>query len=135
MRALSRSAIFVALVALSTPRSVRCQDHSLASLEQRIVLLERKNLELEQRVRDLEAVSKGSPVKAQSVPTTGNWRDIANWRRLKRGMSMDQVRELLGEPDRVDGGGVAYWHWGKGAEAATVTFIADELAEWSEPRR
>jgi hypothetical protein len=50
----------------------------------------------------------------------GNWRDVANWRQLKKGMKMDQVKDLLGEPDKVMASATLtlwYWGWGEGVSA------------------
>ena len=66
--------------------------------------------------------------------TSAKWRDVQNWRRLRRGMTMDEVRALLGEPERVQalGGVITHWYWDSGAD---VSFDAsDKLESWSEPR-
>ena len=46
-------------------------------------------------------------------------------------MTTAEVRALLGEPERVDGGYVTNWHW----TDANVVFIDGEPKSWSEPRR
>jgi hypothetical protein len=45
-------------------------------------------------------------------------------------MKPDQVRALLGEPERVDAGGVTFWHWAN----AYVSFMDGKVYGWSEPR-
>jgi len=45
-------------------------------------------------------------------------------------MKPDQVRALLGEPERVDAGGVTFWRWAN----AYVSFIDGKVYGWSEPR-
>jgi hypothetical protein len=45
---------------------------------------------------------------------------------------MDEVRALLGEPERVNAGYVTTWHY---PHLSQVTFIADKADGWSEPRR
>jgi hypothetical protein len=56
---------------------------------------------------------------------------ISSWRQLKRGMSESQVRSILGEPGKIDGGAFAFWRYKNGG---TVTFYQDKLDSWSEPR-
>lgn len=56
---------------------------------------------------------------------------ISSWRQLKRGMSESQVRSILGEPGKIDGGTFAFWRYKNGG---TVTFYQDKLDSWSEPR-
>jgi cytoskeletal protein RodZ len=56
---------------------------------------------------------------------------ISSWRDLKRGMSESQVRSILGEPGKIDGGTFAFWRYKNGG---TVTFYQDKLDSWSEPR-
>lgn len=55
----------------------------------------------------------------------------ANWRQLRTGMSMDEVRALLGEPEHVEGGTMTYWRWTN----AEVQFYRGKLDGWSEPKR
>lgn len=56
---------------------------------------------------------------------------ISSWRQLKRGMPESQVRSILGEPGKIDGGTFAFWRYKNGG---TVTFYQDKLDSWSEPR-
>jgi hypothetical protein len=46
-------------------------------------------------------------------------------------MTTDEVRELLGEPERVDGGPRTIWYWAD----ADVVFVSGKLLSWSEPKR
>ncbi len=130
MTAILRTALLAALgVAASTPAVAAGQETSTASLLRRIELLERANADLERRVRELEALIKREPSRAQPI-ASGNWQDISNWRQMRKGMKPDQVRALLGEPVRVDAGHRTYWRW----PDADVYFDDGRLAGWSEPR-
>jgi len=93
--------------------------------------LERRIVDLEKRVSELEAISNGTPSKASRIPTSGNWKVLQNWRQLRTGMSYDEVRTLLGEPENIDGGKIAHWYWG--SKKAHVVFMSDKLYSWSEP--
>jgi hypothetical protein len=130
MTAILRTALLAALAAASIPAVTAGQDTSAASLLRRIELLEGANTDLDRRVRELEAVIKSEPSQGQPIPASTRWRDLANWRRLHLGMKMDEVRALLGEPERVDAGYVTFWRW----PGANVSFISGKLDGWSEPR-
>lgn len=132
MTAMLRAALLAALTAASIPTVAAGQDTSTASLLRRIEVLERANTDLERRVSELEALLKSAPSQSQPIPSPTKWQDLANWRRLRRGMSMDKVRALLGEPDRVDVPFYTFWRW----PGAWVQFDRDgKLDGWSEPSR
>jgi len=55
---------------------------------------------------------EASPKAVQQPIVTGEgWKSLANWRKLKQGMSEHDVRALLGEPVRICGGDVALWEY------------------------
>ena len=78
---------------------------------------------------------KTPPAKtSQSKPSVNQQKqstDLSSWRQLKKNMSEEQVRALLGEPAKVDGGTFAFWHYKSGG---TITFYNDKLDSWTEPR-
>ena len=78
---------------------------------------------------------KAPPAKtSQSKPIANQQQqssDLSSWRQLKKNMSEEQVRALLGEPAKVDGGTFAFWHYRSGG---TVTFYNDRVDSWTEPR-
>jgi hypothetical protein len=91
----------------------------------RVEQLEKEVQTLKLRLSAIEAalgntMKQGSGLKALSA-----------WRQLKQDMSPNEVRGILGEPDRIDGGGVAYWYYPK---EGRVTFIRDRVHGWDEPR-
>lgn len=61
---------------------------------------------------------------------TGLWSSIENWRRLQRDMGYDEVREILGEPERIEGGTFTHWYYPNGGMAV---FYDDDLDRWKEP--
>jgi hypothetical protein len=90
-----------------------------------VLMLRAVPADLERRVRELEALVTVAAPRTQ---------DMQNWRGLRFGMTMDQVRTLLGEPERVDAGSrFTFWHWG---DLAYVQFESrsGRLESWSEPR-
>jgi hypothetical protein len=129
-----RVAVLTALVAFSIPAVAAGQQPSDDSLLRRIDLLERRSSDLEQRVRELEAVIKGEPSRDLPVPTSAKWRDLQNWRRLRRGMNMNEVRALLGEPERVQTMTFGtWWYFGNPIAAKVELDDRSKLQGWSEP--
>lgn len=114
---------FVASISIAIPIEAAEQDKNNR--------LERRILDLEKRVSKLEAISKGAPQGDSRGPTSSNWKDLKNWRQLRVGMSYDEVRTLLGEPEKIEGGNVAFWYWDN--RRASVGFISEKLYSWSEP--
>src|SRR5258708_32563060 len=102
MIAVVRVALLSAIVAASTAAVAGGQESSSDSLNRRIVLLERKVADLEQRVRELETLIKVEPSRDRPVPASAKWRGPTNRRRLRRGVDMDQGRALIREPERMD---------------------------------
>ena len=63
------------------------------------------------------------------------WKDPANWRRVRPGMSKGQVEALLGLPAKEDGG---QWYYlgsvaGSGEVAGYVCFISEQVNHASPP--
>ena len=126
----------VAIVALVVaPTSATAQQTDVTTLLARLEQLERTVGVLERRIAVLEAAAPAPPVgQAQPATSPGSWRELANWRQLERGMTADQVRAILGEPDRVEAGAFTRWYWGDIFDGGNVTFYLRELDGWSEPR-
>lgn len=68
----------------------------------------------------------------KTVVSDEGWKSVSNWRKLKSGMGYDEVRKILGEPHRIEGGIVARWSYQNGSKA---TFVSDELQSWEEPKQ
>jgi hypothetical protein len=83
--------------------------------------------------KDSESSEPNRVSDADGIEITGEgWKSVSNWRKLKTDMEYDEVRMILGEPHRIDGGGVARWYYQNGGKA---TFIGDKLQSWEEPRK
>ena len=105
---------------------------SFASDSDRIAQLEKEVLELKLRLTNLEAPQKKSGINQRMAASNDGWKSLANWRSLKKGMSYDDVRGVLGEPATIRASGVLTF-WGY-ANRGTVTYFDDRLDGWSEPR-
>ena len=138
MTRMLRAAFLAVLLSISIPEAAGAQQATIDSLRCRADVLERTTADLERRVRELEAIIKGEPSRERSiVPASANAREIQNWRRLRRGMTMDEVRTLLGEPEKVDAGPyMTYWYWDyPGGAEVSFNSRSGKLEGWSEPRR
>ena len=135
-----RVAVIAAMTAFCLPALAAGQQPSVDSLRRRIDSLERRAADLERRVGALEALIRTEPSQERSLPTASKWQNLANWRRLRVGMSMDGVRALLGEPERVNALGVGtFWYWAEG-QGVTDTYVLFDprtgmVRGWSEPGR
>ena len=137
MRIVSIPSLLAIVALVVAPTSVAAQQADVTALLARLEQLERTVRVLERRIAVLEAPAPAPPVgQAQPATDPGSWRELANWRQVQRGMPMDQVRVLLGEPDRVESVVFTYWYWGDRYEGGNVYFDADSrrVVGWSEPR-
>ena len=129
MTPIFRAALVAGMALTVTPVIAAGQDTTRAGLLRRVALLEMANADLARRVRALEAAVGKEPSLGEPVTTSAKWRDLANWRQLRMGMRMNEVRALLGEPERVDAGPLTFWRW----PAGDVVFTDDKVSGWSEP--
>lgn len=85
---------------------------------------------IKQRLNKLESAQRISTADTKPAVTGSGWRSLASWRQLKNEMSPIDVRGLLGEPLRIEGGSVAKWYYQNGG---ALMFIGDKLSQWKEP--
>ena len=74
---------------------------------------------------------QGQDDKKKLSVTEDGWKSVANWRKLTTDMGTTALQEILGEPERIDGGTVAFWSYENGGK---VSFIEGRVSSWSEPR-
>jgi hypothetical protein len=116
-----------------------------ARADDRVAKLEARIQQLELRVQKLEALltlaeafppnslpPKGSPTNAKPV---GNSRDVANWRRIKRGMTIDQLIAILGKPTSVTiiSDNELWFYKGKSGLGSVSLDKNDRVQRWSSP--
>jgi outer membrane protein assembly factor BamE (lipoprotein component of BamABCDE complex) len=98
----------------------------------RIDQLEKEIQETKLRILKLESLLS-TPSTAQIPVTSGEgWKSVTSWRKLANGMSTGDVRKLLGEPHRLDGGSIANWYYENGGR---ITFYNEKVDRWTEPRQ
>jgi len=104
---------------------------SMASDSDRITQLEKEVHELKKRLTFLESPVNKAVIQKSTVTNDG-WKNLANWRSLKKGSSYDEVRTILGEPEKVSASGsITVWYY---LNRSDVIFIRDKLDGWNEPR-
>ena len=133
---MSRQIILVSVVVIVVAGSlllaggaVRTQEKPL---EERVADLEKDVSALYARVERLEHPKP----RAQFVPShteQGLSIDKAPWRSLQKGMGKDEIRKVLGEPDRIDQLGTReIWYYTGGGQ---ITLDETGAAvSWSEPK-
>jgi hypothetical protein len=99
---------------------------------QRLDQLENEIRELKQRISALESPRRGSRDSSLPITPGDGWKTVDNWRKLRRGMRPIEVRRVLGEAHRVEGGYFTRWFY---QNDGVVTFANEELNEWKEPPR
>ena len=63
---------------------------------------------------------------------TGGWGKALKWKALRKGMTPDQVRGLLGEPDRI-ANNIRHVAWKYGDGEVKFTRSGDEVTGWKAP--
>ena len=116
----------------STTTSVSAmQSESTEIGSKKIDQLERKVRNLEARISALEKKFSGFGEADKAVIAGEGWKSLANWRKLKTGMSYDAVEKILGSAQNIDGGDIARWYYKNGG---IVTFMDGRVYRWDEPR-
>ena len=103
-------------------------------IETRVSYLERKILDLERRIEELEQLLKQSKSEERPSFELGDVSKL--WRSLRIGMTMGEVRKLLGEPHRIDASQVLGESWWYRYEYKSGNIRFDShgrIKAWSEP--
>jgi len=118
--------VFLVIIALFAYSLSANQSDEVKNLKARIAALEN-------RVAKLEALVGNS--KTNEIEYSEKWKDRTIWRKLKIGMTKDQVRQLLGEPRKIDAGSaLTYWYYSKETWHCYIRFdSSNRIAGWTEP--
>jgi hypothetical protein len=95
-RLFSGLGILVVFALFSTPVFSQSLDQKVKELEKKIAQLEQRIVKLEETIVELQ--------KTQARPAAASaskWKDKANWRLLKKGMSKSEAGQILGTPPKV----------------------------------
>ena len=61
---------------------------------------------------------------------------LSSWRQISKGLTREQVRSILGEPRKIEGGSFESWFYGSGSymgAPSSVSFYLNGVYSWSEP--
>jgi thymidylate synthase len=118
---------FAVTLAWGQPLIAQTQQDEVSQLRQ-------KNMELENRVKELEALLKECvEAKKNQFPEDRGWENKKNWRSLESGMNEDQVKKILGEPVKVIKGVKTLWYY-PNLYGGYVSFDdKGRLVGWNEP--
>ena len=119
-----RKIVFIVLLAFAAYASADDND--------RLDVLEKEMVEVKARLSKLEAVLNKPSDTTKTTLSGDGWKHLANWRKLSTDMTPSDVRRILGEPHRLNGGTIARWHYKNGGE---VMFYRDKIERWREPLR
>jgi outer membrane protein assembly factor BamE (lipoprotein component of BamABCDE complex) len=120
------SLLVPALVVGCAWASLSYADPNTEETAKRISKLEASVSSLEAKVAALEAALAQDHSDSGNIPSRP---DKAKWRSLSKGMTKKQVRNILGEPARIEAlGSFEYWRY-----PPMVTFHDDRLYGWEEP--
>jgi hypothetical protein len=140
--ALTLCMIISATPALAEVEELKAEIRALAAkverYEARIAALEREVANLRESLGPADTVNKSAKGKAPTGPQ--GWKNKANWRRIKSGMSPSQVQGILGSPTHREGqlDNIGSWRYegyvnGVGQLSGNVSFLHNQVLLVSEP--
>ena len=109
------------------PQIVTAQDDDILILQQKIS-------DLEKRIKDLETILM-LPTESEKLLTGTNqgWQNKKNWRSLRTGMTLEEVRDTLGEPIKTIKGVKTLWYY-PNIYCGYVSFDEEGYVNaWGEP--
>lgn len=98
----------------------------------RVDQLEKDLREVKAQLAKLESLIIAPNIAQKSLDSSDGWKSVINWRKLTKGMSPSEVRKILGEPHRLDGGTIARWFY---QNDGRVLFYDEKVEQWTEPRQ
>lgn len=108
--------------------SANAQEATIEQLNQKIE-------QLENRVSILESIiANSNKKKSKQANVTAVAPKLQSWRKLKKNMTFDDVIDILGEPLRINSGGITYWYYSKDFSHSYVSFYQDVVDGWKEPK-
>jgi outer membrane protein assembly factor BamE (lipoprotein component of BamABCDE complex) len=128
IKSITLSAVFFLCVTLTAYASSNdSDDNDIKNLKQRIT-------ELENRINDLENILKTYNVPKDSEKEIAyGWLNKKNWRILKKGMTQDEVKKLLGEPVKSVDGSREIWYYPNFYQSYVSFDEKGNLTGWNEP--
>jgi hypothetical protein len=85
------------------------------------------------RVQPSEQGRRATEKPSATVSPAAGWRNKEAWRRLKTGMTQAEVKSILGEPGRIDGGFISIWYYPDVLGGSVSFDHRGQLMAWREP--
>ena len=131
--------LLIMFMLYAIPRIAYGDDAQVKELRNRIEYLQKQietmNQTLTQMMDILNSSSSVSSGQQSAAPDQLKWQEKQNWRKLHSGMSKDEVRGLLGEPDNIDRSTFFEdWTYGTPPRGMVGFSSTEKLNSWSEPR-
>ena len=120
-----KAIIIVGVLSLAVVSNANTHDSA------RIDQLEKQIQELKLRISKLDSILSAPNSHKEIASSSDGWKSMTNWRMLSTDMGPSDVKKILGEPHRVDGGIVADWYY---QNDGRVTFVNGKVTNWREPR-
>lgn len=102
--------------------------------DEEILMLRQKIVELENKIKEMEATIARYIDEEKALEESGyGWQNKKNWRKLKTGMSAEEVLAILGEPIKTIDGVKTLWYY-PDIYRGYVSFDDEgRLTGWNEP--
>ncbi len=102
--------------------------------DEEILMLRQKIVELENKIKEMEATIAKYIEQDKSLEESGyGWQNKKNWRKLKTGMSPEEVLALLGEPIKIIDGVKTLWYYPDIYRGYVSFDDKGSLTGWHEP--
>ena len=129
-------AIAFFLVVFCIQDSAFAQQNETEALQAKVEKLQQKVSQLERKVARLEKlflINKNTTPSSQNSLNSDGWRDKQNWRRLEKGMSKVEVKQILGEPGKINTSSYGDTWYYPDALGGSIDFDGGRVVGWSEP--
>ena len=131
MRHLKITALFIFCSLLITLSAV---NGKAAPKNEEITDLKQKIAELENRIKDLETLLRIYREPSGKAEDRDNgWWNGKSWRKLKEGMSQEQVKKILGDPVKAIKGQSEIWYYPDFYRGYVSFDENGNLRGWNEP--
>jgi len=128
-------AVVLTFVIVAAAVATSASQSTDTALARRVDILDAMLANLQKRVGELERQATpgtSQPEKINSAVQPSAPVGKGGWRGLSKGMTMQDVRALLGEPNRVEARFFTTWYYPRTGSVAFDN--SDRVSSWSEPR-
>jgi|AntDeeMinimDraft_5_1070356.scaffolds.fasta_scaffold18810_2 outer membrane protein assembly factor BamE (lipoprotein component of BamABCDE complex) len=128
--------IILVFIVCCTQKPVIAQKSKIEVLQSKVKILQKKISQLENKIARLEKLlssDKATSVSSQHGVNSDGWKDKQNWKKLKKGMSKEEVKKVLGKPGKIRTASYGDTWYYPDVLGGRVNFDAGRVEGWSEP--